>query len=170
METNIPYNIFGVSVDSDAAPVGPTLPSSSPDGQPSTDPVVLNFGIRVYSNGETDDSKTVDTKIINKASIVKDGKYYTLLEIPIDMSKNDTLCGFGETLLVFKNQKTSTTNSPISLWGLDKNQSRPLTPESSFSLSGLGSYGDGSPVVNKNILTCQLQHNNLKIYIRYLII
>lgn len=162
LETNIPYNIFGVSVDSDAAPVGPTLPSSSPDGQPSTDPVVSTFDIRVYSNGETDDSKTIDTKILNKASIVKDGKYYTLLETPIDMSKNDTLCGFGETLLVFKNQKTSTTNSPISLWGLDKNQSRPLTPESSFSLSGLGSYGDGSPTVNKNILTCQLQHNNLK--------
>ena len=124
--------------------------------------VASNFGIRVYSNGETDDSKTIDTKILNKASIMKDGKYYTLLEIPIDMSKNDTLCGLGETLLVFKNQKTSTTNSPISLWGLDKNQSRPLTPESSFSLSGLGSYGNGSPLVNKNILTCQLQHNNLK--------
>ena len=165
LETNIPYNIFGVSAD-EAPPVGSNsmYGSTNPNDQSSDEDtqVVLNFGIRVYSNGETDDSKTIDTKILNKASIVKDGKYYTLLEIPIDMSKNDTLCGFGETLLVFKNQKTSTTNSPISLWGLDKNQSRPLTPESSFSLSGLGSYGDGSPTVNKNILTCQLQHNNLK--------
>ena len=165
LETNIPYNIFGVSAD-EAPPVSSDsmYGSTNPNAQSSDEDtqVVLNFGIRVYSNGETDDSKTIDTKILNKASIVKDGKYYTLLEIPIDMSKNDTLCGFGETLLVFKNQKTSTTNSPISLWGLDKNQSRPLTPESSFSLSGLGSYGDGSPTVNKNILTCQLQHNNLK--------
>ena len=162
LETNIPYNIFGVSADEDTASSDSIYGSSNPNAQSSDTPVVSNFGIRVYSNGETDDSKTIDTKILNKASIVKDGKYYTLLETPIDMSKNDTLCGFGETLLVFKNQKTSTTNSPISLWGLDKNQSRPLTPESSFSLSGLGSYGDGSPTVNKNILTCQLQHNNLK--------
>jgi hypothetical protein len=106
--------------------------------------------------------------VSSKALIYKDNKYQTVLGLKTD---DASISEFSELLLpenviaVYDDQSTLDNNieSPISLFGLNNDQPPyDIVPEVTFSTNSIGSYGDGSNIKNKNILSRTIRINNIE--------
>jgi hypothetical protein len=112
----------------------------------------------------TRNTSTTSVRINQKALIIKNNRYYTVLELSSDIGDNEFIShsSNSDTIVVFKPQSTKVTNQPINAWGLEKEQIHQTTPENQFSTTGLGAYGNGSQFRDKEILSYKLQKNQLK--------
>lgn len=106
----------------------------------------------------------------SKALIYKDSRYQTVLAINIPRSDLlDSGCSsflLPEDVVVICGSKNSTVendlSSPVSLFGLVNNQPPyDSIPDLNFSTNSLGSYGDGSSIKDKNILSRKVQINTI---------
>jgi len=116
-----------------------------------------------YYNSTQRDSTTAPstTKILNKALIFKNNKYYSVFELENDISSYEVIACNGDTLLVFKNHISNLNEDPFGVWGLEKSPIVSEPPDIKHSAMGVGSYGDGSPFVKKSFLSYKLQYNKL---------
>jgi hypothetical protein len=109
-------------------------------------------------------TSTTSVTINQKALIIKNNRYYTVLSLSASIGDNDLISppSNSDTIIVFKPQSTKVTNQPFNSWGLEKEQIHQTIPENQFSTTGLGAYGNGSQFRDKNILSYKLQKNQLK--------
>ena len=120
------------------------------------------------------DSITLDcnnllAKVICKALIYKDSKYITILVLDKSKEILNQCSSFllPENIVIICGAENSTfengTYSPISLFGLNSDQPpNDTVPDLTFSTNSLGSYGNGSNIKNKNILSRKVQINNIE--------
>ena len=118
-------------------------------------------------NRSTIPADTEDTaKIIDKALIFKNNKYYSVFKLnnlsSTAIADSNVICPKQDILLVFKKAITYGDLNPFDHWGLSKGGIVSQPPiQTEFQTTGLGSYGDGSPLVKKNILSYNLMHNKI---------
>lgn len=139
-----------------------------------TNLVILEGKIPFYIFGVSDtvdiykestrNTSTNSVSINQKALIIKNNRYYTVLELSSDIGDNEFIShsSDSDTIVVFKPQSTKVTDQPINAWGLEKEQIHQTVPEKQFSTTGLGAYGNGSQFRDKEILSYKLQKNQLK--------
>ena len=139
-----------------------------------TNLVILEGKIPFYIFGVSDtvdiykeSTRTTSTTSVNitqKALIIKDNRYYTVLALSTGIGDNELIShsSNSDTIIVFKPQSTKVTNEPFNSWGLEKEQIHQTIPEKQFSTTGLGAYGNGSQFRDKEILSYKLQKNQLK--------
>jgi|688.fasta_scaffold00279_27 hypothetical protein len=120
--------------------------------------------VNIYNESTRDSTDPVSVIINQKGLIIKDNRYYTVLELSASINTNNLISHVSnsDTIVVFKPQTTKITEQPINVWGLEKEQIHQTVPDTQFSTTGLGAYGNGSPFKNKEILTYKLQKNQLK--------
>ena len=106
-------------------------------------------------------SASKDILVKNKALIIKNNIFYSVIELAESSEQFDRFSFVSPVIAVFKNRQTKIENLPIDKWGLEKTKLGASTPISSQSTIGVGSYGDGSPFVNKQLLTYNLQTNQI---------
>lgn len=131
-----------------------------------TEPVLTNGSVTIPSK----------IKVLSKALVYKNGRYQTVLGLDLPLSglvptnpgsgvyseiylPDDVvvICGSNESSQYAKQI------SPISEYGLVSDQPPNDTiSDFTFSLNSLGSYGDGSPYKNKNILSRKVKINNIE--------
>jgi hypothetical protein len=115
-------------------------------------------------------------QVTSKALVYKDSRYQTILAVSTnqigDKLRPGELASYSSIRLVdrviafadngFSTYYDSENISSISLFGLTNNQP-PCNniPELNFSTNSLGSYGDGSSVKDKNILSRKIKVNNI---------
>lgn len=96
----------------------------------------------------------------SKSLVYKEGRHQTVLviNIPIDELVGCSSLLLPEDVVVICDSESS----PISSFGLVSDQPPNDTiPDRTFSTNSLGSYGDGSSVKNKNILSRKVQINKI---------
>jgi hypothetical protein len=126
---------------------------------------IFNIGdnIEHYKSSKANEASTA--KVLGKGLVIKNNQYYTVLNLNTDISDSSIIApAEDDTIVVFKPQTTKMTLSdyPINVWGLEKERIAQSTPELGLTVTGLGSYGDGSPFKNKEILSFNLNNNNLQ--------
>jgi hypothetical protein len=110
--------------------------------------------------------------VMSKALIYKDSKYQTVLVLNQSKAVLGECSSFllPEDVVVICGSENSTSydsvasqTSPVSLFGLNSDQPPNDTiPDRTFSTNSLGSYGDGSSVKDKNILSRKVKINNVE--------
>jgi hypothetical protein len=114
------------------------------------------------------DCDPVRATVISKALVYKEGQYRTVLAVnqsAADLASCSELY-LPENVVVVCGSEASTQEldqrSPISLFSLVNDQPPNETiPDTVFSTDSLGSYGNGSSVKNKNILSRKIQINHI---------
>ena len=124
----------------------------------------ISDNVAIYNNESRDNTNYSTVTIQNKALIIKDNRYYTVLRLSGPMGDNVFIShdSNSDTIVVFKPQSTKIIDQPINAWGLEKSQIQRSTPDTYFSTTGLGSYGNGSSFKDKEILSYKLHKNQLK--------
>ena len=132
----------------------------------------FDVGEEIVLSSSTSLGNTAPIKILNKNIILKDNKYYTVIELSSSCIIKDVVSDIcykkdtnRDTLIIFKNQKTigGAENASSNNWGLDKSGINPHeTPEVIHSTFGEGAYGNGSPFINPDVLSAINSSNKLK--------
>jgi hypothetical protein len=160
IDHTIPYSLIkiGDMISFDTSTKTPPLSSTEP----------------VLKNGSLDLPSKI--KVLSKALVYKNGRYQTVLGLDLPLSglvpvnpgsgvyseiylPDDVvaICGSNES------SQYEEQISPISEYGLVSDQPPNDTiADFTFSLNSLGSYGDGSPYKNKNILSRKVKVNNIE--------
>lgn len=112
------------------------------------------------------DPNNYQTNSISRVGlIVKNNTFYTLLELdntPFNGTELLSYLSFFNLLLVFKNDNTSKNEDlPLDRWSLEKESLTNKSPDEIISRHSTGSYGDGSPFVDKDILSYNLENNRI---------
>lgn len=131
--------------------------------QPNQTLVIIDHTIP-YSLISVGDNLSLDSNIsvniISKALVYKDERYQTVLVLDkssSDLNEASALLLPDDIVII-----TGSETSPISLFGLVSDQPPNDTiPDLTFSTNSLGSYGDGSSVKDKNILSRKVQINKI---------
>lgn len=124
------------------------------------DVIDIDEKIRCFNSSDT--KLYQDVAIKNKALIIKNNQFYSVIELADNVSANFDNFSFTQPVIaVFKNRQTNIESLPLDKWGLEKTKLAASVPITSPSTLGVGSYGDGSPFVNKQILTYNLQTNQI---------
>lgn len=120
-----------------------------------------NDSIKCYNN----DSSYQDNHISETALIIKNNEFYTLLILQQEPSINTeplSYLSFENLLLIFKNDNTSMSyDLPLDRWSFQKQQLQRNTPSDIISRHSTGSYGDGSPFIDKDLLSYNTQNTVL---------
>jgi hypothetical protein len=139
--TRIPYDIFLV---------GDTIECYSKDD-------------RLLSSG----GSIINPSIVKKGLINKNNKLYSVFVLNIAITNQDTVSPTPQTntLLLYSNNSTIENNvdKEYNTWGLDSNgYVKETPPYAGFSAHSVGSYGNVSPFVNKNLLDKNFRYNSLQ--------
>lgn len=139
--------------------------------QPNQTLVIINHTIPYYLISIGDslklDANNLSAIVMSKALIYKDEVYKTVLVLnkrTADLTASALF--LPEDVVVICGSENTTFEqpeySPISLYGLVNDQPPNDTiPDLTFSTNSLGSYGDGSSVKDKNILSRKVQINKI---------
>ena len=132
----------------------------------------FDVGEEIVLSSSVSLGNTSTIKILNKNIILKDNKYYTVIELSSSCIMGNVVSDIcykkdtnRDTLIIFKNQKTigGSENASSNNWGLDKSGINPHeTPEVIHSTFGEGAYGNGSPFINPDVLSAINSSNKLK--------
>lgn len=143
-ETRIPYDLFSV-----------------------------NDKIECYDQNESSlaiPPSLVTATIINKALLFKNNKYYSIFSLDSNVSSGDVISARNSDSIFFVfNNRTSIEDKIVkkyNLWGLDQNK---ILSEGRYTqvmpnTHSVGSYGDLSLFLDKNVLSNNIQHNKLETY------
>jgi hypothetical protein len=139
--TRIPYDIFLV---------GDTVECYSKDD-------------RLLSSG----GSITNVRIVKKGLINKNNKLYSVFVLDTAITSQDTISPTSatNTLLVYSNNTTRENgiNKDYNAWGLDSNgYVKETPPYAGFSAHSVGSYGNMSPFVSKNLLDKNFRYNSLQ--------
>lgn len=139
--TRIPYDIFFI---------GDTVECYSKDD-------------RLLSSG----GSIISVKIVKKGLITKNNKLYSVFILDTAITSQDTISPTPatNTLLIYSNNTTTENgiNKDYNAWGLDSNgYVKETPPYAGFSAHSVGSYGNMSPFVNKNLLDKNFRYNALQ--------
>jgi hypothetical protein len=139
--TRIPYDIFLV---------GDTVECYSKDD-------------RLLSSG----GSITTVNIVKKGLINKNNKLYSVFVLNAAITNQDTISPTSatNTLLVYSNNTTKENriSKDYNAWGLDSNgYIKETPPYAGFSAHSVGSYGNMSPFVNKNLLDKNFRYNSLQ--------
>ena len=139
--TRIPYDIFFI---------GDTIECYSKDD-------------RLLSSG----GSITNVKIVKKGLITKNNKLYSVFILDTAITNQDTISPTPatNTLLIYSNNTTTENgiNKDYNAWGLDSNgYVKETPPYAGFSAHSVGSYGNISPFVNKNLLDKNFRYNSLQ--------
>jgi len=115
------------------------------------------------------DCNNLSAIVMSKALIYKDSKYITVLVLnkSKEILNSCSSLLLPEDVVIVCGSENSTLDisqtSPVSLFGLVSDQPPNDTiPDLTFSTNSLGSYGDGSSVKDKNILSRKVQINHIE--------
>ena len=123
------------------------------------------------------DEDTLDKSytVAGKGWIKKNNKYYSIIQLKKkdtnEFSESDIVSASGKigllsssanVIMIYKPGQTMVDDIPIDKWGLEKSQIKPITPDTSISVLGEGSYGYGSNVLDQNYLSNIFYENKLK--------
>lgn len=140
-KTRIPYDIFNVGDTIECYPKTERLSSSSTD--------------------------IIEVKILQKGLITKNNMLYSVFTLDTPITAQDTISPTPETntLLVYSNNPTIDhgISKDYNTWSLDANgYIKETPPYAGFSAHSVGSYGNVSPFVNKNLLDKNFRYNSLQ--------
>ena len=113
-------------------------------------------------------SATGTAKIVKKGLIFKNNSYYSVIVCDQDMSTYDTIFPSSgiNLFFVYKNQTTIQDNTqvPYNVWGLDSVNKNVINNyvDIAPTTHSVGSYGDMSLFVNKNMLSNNISNNKLQ--------
>ena len=123
---------------------------------------IFDTGNTVEAYSSNTDKEPVTAKILAKGLVFVDNEYHTVLHVDSDISGKGTMSLVDkDCVIVFKPQQTQVLDYPINIWGFEKEKIVPKTPETNYSLNSVGSVGDGSYEVDKEILNYKPNINNL---------
>jgi hypothetical protein len=117
---------------------------------------------------DPDSPITSVSKIVKKGLIFKDNRYYSLFVMDHNMSSFQKLCPTNDIVLflAFKNETTiqDKKSKGYNIWGLDSANHNVFDDTVSIAPTthSVGSYGDMSLFVNKNMLSNNLHFNSLQ--------
>jgi hypothetical protein len=139
--TRIPYDIFFV---------GDTVECYAKDD-------------RLLSSG----GSIISVKIVKKGLINKNNKLYSVFVLDTAITNQNTISptSVTNTLLLYSNNTTTDNGikKDYNAWGLDANgYVKETPPYAGFSAHSVGSYGNMSPFVNKNLLDKNFRYNSLQ--------
>jgi hypothetical protein len=139
--TRIPYDIFFV---------GDTVECYAKDD-------------RLLSSG----GSIINPSIVKKGLINKNNKLYSVFVLDTAITSQNTISPTPQTntLLLYSNNTTreNNINKDYNAWGLDSNgYIKETPPYAGFSAHSVGSYGNVSPFVNKNLLDKNFRYNSLQ--------
>ena len=131
---------------------------------------LVGDSIECYPNTErlsSSSAEIITVKILKKALITKNNSLYSVFVIDTAITTQDTLSPTPDTntLLVYSNNTTRDQgiNKEYSAWGLDSNgYFKETPPYAGFSAHSVGSYGNISPFVNKNLLDKNFRFNQIQ--------
>jgi len=123
--------------------------------------------IQLLVSNENNTNTYVDRTIITKGLIVKNNKYYSVLVLNAAANMTSVFAPHPNCniYLVYNNQSTINHKSivPYNIWGTDNKKSIfNVSPEIFPTTHSLGSYGDISSFMNKNLLTYNITQNKLE--------
>lgn len=115
----------------------------------------------------SDSSSITRLNILKKGLITKDNTMFSVFVVDTVITNQNKLSPTPETntFLVYTNNTTVDNGvyKQHSAWGLDSQGNvRDTAPSVSFSAHSVGSYGNLSPFVSKNLLDKNLRYNHLK--------
>lgn len=139
--TRIPYDIFSIGDTIECYPSSERLSASS--------------------------SSIIRATILKKGLITKNNTLLSVLVLNTAITDQDRISPTPESnmLLVYSNNTTIDhgVNREYNMWGLDsQGYVKDTTPYAGFSAHSVGSYGNLSPFVNKNLLDKNFKYNRLQ--------
>ena len=116
--------------------------------------------VELYS--DSNDSSPILSTVEKKYLIFKNNKYYTVLVFDQSAGdKNYVSLKDKDCILVFKPQQTNVLDYPINIWSFEKEKIKQRSLQDYYSLNSVGSVGDGSYQVDKDILDYLPNSNNV---------
>jgi len=106
-------------------------------------------------------------QILKKALIFKDNKYYSVFVLKEAITTQNTISSYNHNIFFVLGNSTSIEDKlykQYNIWGMDHNKGSVVNTISSVvpNTHSLGSYGDGSPFLTKNILSNNINTNELQ--------
>jgi hypothetical protein len=126
--------------------------------------------VECYSKGDrllSSGGSIISVNIVKKGLINKNNKLYSVFVLDTAITSQDTISPTPatNTVLVYSNNTTRENgiNKDYNAWGLDSNgYVKETPPYAGFSAHSVGSYGNVSPFVNKNLLDKNFRYNSLQ--------
>lgn len=131
----------------------------------------LGDTIECFSSSDREDftgnnPNIVTRTIVSKSLIYKDNQLYSIFRLNTSVDVQDYISPLPDAniLFVFKSNQTMPRDQTLqySLWGNDNKHIPRYPPSNHFSAHSIGSYGNGSPFIYKNILDNFYQYNKLQ--------
>jgi hypothetical protein len=115
----------------------------------------------------TTNSSISNFTIVNKGLVFKNNQLHTIFVLNNPITSQDTLSPTPDSNVLFVYKSQSTINNDkyqaYNTWGLDENKSvTNSVPHANFSAHSIGSYGNVSPFVDKNLLDANFRYNKLQ--------
>ena len=123
---------------------------------------IFDKGNTVEAYSSDTDQEIITARVVAKALIILDNQQHTVLLVDKDLSKKGTMSLVDrDCVIVFKPQQTQVLDYPINVWGFEKEKIKPKSINLDYSLNSVGSVGDGTYHVDKQILDYKPTINNL---------